>query len=168
MRILLVTVLCIVMKIFSPEVPLAPRLNYRSRLTLSRALVAEAGWHVNKDYHIIPFVLKKRWEAINAIRKRPTHFARVVRSYCGPLHPVANDCSNLSFRLSRRCQRRTRIQLLKWKDIPQEVKGFVRLWEKGEVSNACPAAGHWGSVSDGNPRRLKKVDCGNTLNLYYR
>ena len=147
----------------------------------------------NLDWKLIPWVLLKRWEAINQ-SKRMT-FGRVIQSYCAPLDPELSSYERETrmkaignFNEVAQIKRRRFIQSLEWNG--EELKGMAKhygpglgedflyhgwkaltsnviAWGKGEVPNLCKKALHWDRVGAETSLKLPRINCGKTLNAFY-
>ena len=123
----------------------------RDREDLARCLVAEADAH-SADYAPILSVLDARASRVGSTP------AAVARRYCSAL------------RTPRPTRRQALIVALPGGD---GARGWRRAWAAALAAVdafAAPVCGatHWGSRADGHPRAWVAVDCGPTVNLFYR
>lgn len=145
-----------------------PRASMANKLALMQSLYLEAGPTMNKDWWVIPFVLKRRWHVLQVKMGNPDlGFYQAVYAYSVPTNPRHRhySCGRAGGKRRAFC---AAVHRRRWLDYPAPHRLFVEAWFRGEVRDACPLAGHWGSRSDGNPRQLERVYCGRTKNIFYR
>lgn len=149
----------------------------QARIALGQAWVAEADWDADTDHLAISYVLLRRWNDIHE-RFPAVAFSTVVRAYCSGLELSANP-SKLSPRLRWvRQLNETGERPLDWPSkIPWEpfrqrwVKVLERVdaWAAGELPDPCRGlARHFGGTMDAPGKLMEKVECGQTLNTFYR
>jgi hypothetical protein len=145
----------------------------------------------NADWDLIPWILAERWGEMRE-RGRSTQFAALVRAYCASVKPrLASDAAYDAARTSldrRRVMRRRMITSVRWdgsnllslrreyrRGVPIRIwrEGWSRITEtveafgRGDVPRSCPDAEHWDAVGT-VPSWGEPVDCGDTLNAFYR
>ncbi len=158
------------------EVLPAEQWTPEARLTLARALVAEATWS-RIDHAAIAWVLQKRWRQRQ--QRRPTWtFEEQVTAYCSgmrlrskrtawfrslPENPVASIAP-----VNWPSKREWAEYVPHW----ERVLVTVDQWQAGDVVDPCRGkAIHWGSVEDSSrPTRggWRAVACGPTRNIFWR
>lgn len=127
---------------------------------LARTLVGEADWH-ERDYAPIAYVLERRWRT-RAERWDGATFGDYMRMYSAVWKSGA--------------YRPQTIQLLPWAahNGPwggsrwDRVRAWVRSWARGLVADPCPNAMQWGGTMDRPHGHWRPVDCGRTVNIFYK
>lgn len=143
-------------------------------LWLARAMVAEADWRADTDHRAIGYVLLAKYRIVQRRYPRVT-VAAIARAYCSGLEHDDRRSKRLRwvYRLDRAGQ-----QPLGW-PIGSPWLRYSGLWRKvlrtadkclsGEVADPCRGrAEHWGGPMDTPSDRLERVDCGRTVNTFYR
>lgn len=140
---------------------------------LARAYIAESGWEARRDWRAISWVLARRW-AKGVERFPRLRFVDVVRGYC----------AGMGARVWTRRQRWLRgldfaaqkppawPRRASWEDARGHWVAALRMawrWADGRVGDPCRGAAlHWGGPGLDPPRgRMFRVDCGETLNVFY-
>lgn len=153
------------------------------------------GCHSNLDWRLIPWVLATRWSDLHD-RGNEIEFETLIRAYCASVKPrlassgyearvrargslgelpairrrrfllaVRWDGSNLD-RLRHRYGHRVPSDL--YREGWSEITSLVEAWGRGEIPNECPAARHWDHAgARPSYSGLRRVDCGETLNVFY-
>ena len=146
-----------------------------TQVWLSRAMVAEAGWHATNDHIAIAYVLARRWRRL-AERWPALRFIDVIRNYCAGLGSYRRELT----------PRQRWLRSLSWNDLVPENwpsgipwQRHLRYWQsilersdrwsKGDLKDPCRGrAWHWGGTIDTPRGRMVPVDCGTTQNTFYR
>ena len=140
-------------------------------LPVAQCAVAEAGGST-QDIVAIVHVLAKR------ASQAGVRVAEMARRYCRIHRDAAQQPSRV------RPHRRWILQLPwaahaarpaswpggRWAHMQRlwrRVQFLVVLVAAGELDDPCPAAFHWGSEADGQPRRTRPVSCGATRNSFW-
>lgn len=125
-------------------------------LTLSRAIVSEAGYSPGDETWAILHVLE--WRRLNVPALRGLTVAQVARRYCSELNGRA------------RTERAERTRALTSADIPDEIEADVRAWLGGErPANPCDGAVHWAARGFRRDWSSLRVRCdGRMQNEYFR
>jgi len=154
-----------------PEVEWTPE----ARITLARAVVAEADWST-RDHAAIAWVLKRRWEQRQKVQPQWT-FLDQVNAYCAgmksdtersrwfrdlPEDPYGAPPDHWPYKRA-------------WNTYQADWARVLRLvdaWQRGAVRDPCRGrAMHWGSSEDSERPAAGKwslVQCGATLNLFWQ
>jgi hypothetical protein len=127
------------------------------RITLARALVAEADFH-EPDHQAIAWVLAKRYR----ITRGDEPFAAFVARYCS-----AFKTDTYRSRTIRQLPWGTAPLGHPWKTGWTSVRRFVESWLRGNVQDPCPEAMHFGGPMDTPPPGWRLVQCGETRNRFY-
>lgn len=167
-----------------PPIP-AEQWSPRAHLWLSRAMVAEAGWHAERDHRGLAYVLARRWK--RAVRRFPLwRFIDQVREYCTALGggrrslsprqvwlrtlpmvspegigPSTGDAAPEGWPRNAApwSQHRAR-----WRSVLRRADQ----WHRGELRDPCRGrAVAWGGDMDDPSEALEPVDCGDTANIFY-
>jgi hypothetical protein len=154
---------------FAPSCAAQARTPFDTKTlhVLARTLVGEADGHT-ADYAPITFVLLKRWERRVLVTGSPsltfTHFIRMYSALWKTSDRRASSIRLLPWSAHR--GKRSK----QWSG----ARAFVRKWDRGQVTDPCPSAMHWGSKADGPPdvkyvrmRGWAVVKCGDTRNIFY-
>lgn len=156
-----------------PPVP-AGQWTPDTHIWLARAMVAEAGWHSNRDHVAIAHVLARRWH--RARDRWPTlRFLDVIRNYCAglgdyrrSLTPRQKWLRALDFEVARPSGWPRRVS---WKKHSRYWRGALKRsqrWAAGAIKDPCRGkAWHWGGTIDSPYGRMVAVDCGETRNTFY-
>ena len=125
-------------------------------LTLSRAIVSEAGYSPGDETWAILHVLE--WRRLNVPALRGLTVAQVARRYCSELNGRA------------RTERAERTRALTSADIPDEIEADVRAWLLGErPANICEGATDWASPAFVRAQGLRAMRCDEpTQNAFVR
>lgn len=155
----------------------------QARITLARAMVAEAGFRSKRDHAAIAWVLAERYRRWARVSPLLASFAKMVASYCTGMDKWIPE------RLKKRL---TWIRALsdpqpkapsgwpkrkygkwdnRWETRWSRVLERADAWSRGEIADPCRGrAIHWGGKTDRvlSSSKWKKLDCGKTVNTYYR
>lgn len=146
----------------------------QDNLILAQCLLAEAGWNSPRDYAAILFTLQYRINNIPAWRGR--RLGEIAKQYCVALrHSNTRNARHLwiremtwakmnrapeSFPSSLNFSRYSR----QW----DMIREFVVQFKAGLVENPCDSIPEqWGSQQDPHPAHWRRMNCGNTHNVYY-
>ncbi|MGW8286342.1 MAG: hypothetical protein ACWGPR_11560 [Candidatus Deferrimicrobiaceae bacterium] len=146
----------------------------RAHIWLARAFIAEADWQAERDHVAIAYVLARRWR--RAVARCPTlQFVDVVRNYCAGLGDWKRSLTPRQ--LWVRALSRGLEQPDHWPPKASWAAhvGYWRAalrraerWQLGELADPCRGrALHWGGKMDDPRGRMKRVDCGDTANIFY-
>jgi hypothetical protein len=161
----------------SARPPIPPEQWDRStHLWLARAFVAEAGWKARRDWAGIAWVLAGRWR--RASKRWPAlRFVSTIRGYCAGLGEGRSRTARMAW------VHGLRPDMLapggwpagaSWERHEPWWRDAVRMaerWSRGGVGDPCRGrAQHWGGPDGLDPPRgrMERVDCGETLNVFYR
>ncbi len=140
-----------------------------TRLVLAQAMVAEAGWRADRDHAGIAHVLGRRWRTRPALAS--LSFGEVVRRYCAAWRTKRRRATwvrALSTPAARPMgwprQASWRAHAPLWRQVLRRAERFLL----GQLADPCRGrASHWGSPQDVPGPRMRRVNCGPTLNRYY-
>ncbi len=115
-------------------------------LTLSRAIVSEAGYSPGDETWALLHVLE--WRRQNVPALRGMSLGRVASLYCSELNGRA------------RTQRAAATRRLTSRDIPDTIERDVRRWLSGErPANPCRGATDWASPAHVRAQGLRAIEC---------
>jgi len=177
----------------SPPVP-KEEWTEETKLNLTKALIAEAGWNYCNDWALIPWVIAKRRNQMIRNGHEVT-FNDVLLAYSSPLKPklaskaaeykakrkgdrkavrqvyrrrfiqsIRFDGSNIK-ELVKRFKRRSKATVLERRW--DRAKAFVEAWGRGEVRDRCPGAMHW-DMPNSRPNWIRKCTKIDTHNHFYK
>lgn len=141
-----------------------------TKLWLARAMVSEADWS-KPDHAAIAWTLFRRWEQHHARDDAWTLLAQ-IKAYCAGFRATH---SRSRWVLALEGEDKP----IGWKDEEASwevyrpawlrVRAFVEAWGEGRVRDPCRGqASHWGGTMDRPSKGSIPVDCGQTLNIFYR
>jgi hypothetical protein len=148
----------------------------QTHLWLARAMVAEAGWTSERDHVAIAYVLERRWKHIHK-EYRAITFLHVIRAYCAGLMPGRRSLTDRqrwvrSLDLDITLEPEGWPKTLEWtphSKLWKTVLDRADLWSTGSLPDPCNGeAWHWGGPMDDPEATMLRVDCGETLNTFYR
>lgn len=142
-------------------------------LWLARAMVAEGGWH-KRDHAAIGYVLVRKWERVSD-RNPDVRLETIIRRYCSGLE--ADDRRTDRLRWVYRLDYGTQAPSgwpngLPWLTYyPRWQKALqmaARVLRNGIQDPCRNRATDFGGIMDRPPERLERIDCGRTVNVFYR
>jgi len=138
-------------------------------LWLARAMIAEADFVSTTDHAALAHVLIRKAERIPGLS-----IARIARVYCSGLGPNDARTPRLKWVIELN---EAGMQPKHWpKDATWEYYRPLWLAAMDRAQNAIAGtlpdpcrgrAAHWGSPTDTPPRGLRRIDCGDTANIFY-
>lgn len=135
-------------------------------------MVAEAGWEAERDHVAIAYVLARRWRRISE-RYLTYTFVDLVRNYCAGLGeqvftPRQRWLRGLTFLGVVPAGWPTAASWSRHHPLWRAALYRSDAWFRGMLSDPCRGkALHWGGTMDSPSDRMQKVDCGQTLNIFY-
>jgi hypothetical protein len=145
-----------------------------TRLWLSRAMVAEAGWRAERDHVAIAYVLSRRYRRARE-RWPGLRFVDMIRSYCAGLGGFQRSLTPRQVWLRALQPDATEPEGwplgIAWsRHLPLWRAAFKRseAWSRGLLRDPCGGrAWHWGGTIDFPRGRMVETDCGSTQNTFY-
>lgn len=146
----------------------------RDNLVLAQCLLAEAGWNSPRDYAAILHTLQYRINNIPAWSGRS--LGQIARQYCVALrHRNTANARHLWIR-EMTWAKMTRapeffpasLNFSRYSRHWDNIREFVVRFKAGQVENPCDSTPEqWGSRQDPHPAHWRRLNCGNTNNVYY-
>lgn len=142
-------------------------------LWLARAMVAEGGWKT-RDHAAIGYVLVRKWERVSD-RNPDVRLETIIRRYCSGLEADDRRTDRL------RWVYRLDYGLLEPEYWPDNISWskYAKRWQatlrlatavlRNQTADPCKRlATDFGGAMDEPSERLQRIDCGKTVNAFYR